>query len=622
MPEQLQQDILAMVARGCSIQETGEHICRHAERLAAGVLCSIVTVDHDGLIHPLAGSSISAAYSAALDGIAIGPGVGSCGTAAFLRKAVAVEDIFSDPLWAPYHELAAMLDKAHGVKACWSSPILRSDGRVLGAFGFYYKANRGPTVEERAIVAKCVDLCALVLERDEIRAENKRLANFDLLTGLGNRANFIQTLGTAYGAGNKPLALLLIDIDDLGRINDTSGYAVGDRLIGKVGQTVAQIAAPGMTFRVDADEFAVLIEGTAVDLSRIAAEILRSMDEQTFRNDGQPFALSVTCGGTVSGPNSRCDVSTFLQQADLSLQHAKQTSQGSFVLYSDDLASATAKRFRMLQTVTSALAEHRIEAHYQPIVRLDTREIVGLEALCRVRTPEGKIIPAGALTDAIQDLTLGNILTDRMLALVARDIAYWLDQNIPLQHVGVNVSMADFRKGNIRERIAAAFKAHGAPLDHLVLEVTESVYMDDNDSMVAQAIEDLRADHLLVALDDFGTGFASLTHLLDFPVDIIKIDKSFVDQMSDGRGEVVIKALLDMADGLGMRVIAEGVETAEQATRLQHLGCTYAQGYLFGRAVSPEQTAEALGQRSQTYRLREEIRLSAAGRAASAQGRA
>ncbi|MGZ5824196.1 MAG: EAL domain-containing protein, partial [Hyphomicrobium sp.] len=348
---------------------------------------------------------------------------------------------------------------------------------------------------------------------------------------------------------------------------------------------------------VDADEFAVLIEGTAVDLSRISAEVSRAMDEQTFRNDGHPLALSVTCGGTVSGPNTRCDVSTFLQQADLALQHAKQTARGSFVLYSDDLASATARRFRMLQTVTSALAERRIEAHYQPIVRRATREIVGLEALCRVRTPEGKIIPAGALTDAIQDLTLGNFLTDRMLALVARDIKYWLDQNILLQHVGVNVSMADFRKGDLRERISAAFKEQSAPFDHLVLEVTESVYMDDNDGMVAQAIETLRADNLLVALDDFGTGFASLTHLLNFPVDIIKIDKSFVAQMSAGRGEVVIKALLDMADGLGMRVIAEGVETTEQAMRLQQLGCIYAQGYLFGRASSREQTAEALGRR-------------------------
>jgi EAL domain-containing protein (putative c-di-GMP-specific phosphodiesterase class I) len=292
-------------------------------------------------------------------------------------------------------------------------------------------------------------------------------------------------------------------------------------------------------------------------------------------------------------------VSTFLQHADLALQHAKQTARGGFVLYSDDLASAIAQRFRTLQTVTSALAEHRIEAHYQPIVRLDTREIIGLEALCRVRTPEGKIIAAGQLTDALQDLTLGNILTDRMLALVARDIKYWLDQGIPLQHVGVNVSMADFRKGDLHERILAAFNEQGAPLNHLVLEVTESVYMDANDGMVAQVIEDLRADNLLVALDDFGTGFASLTHLLNFPVDIIKIDRSFVTQMSAGRGEVVIKALLDMAAGLGMRVIAEGVETAEQAVRLEHLGCVQAQGYLFGRATSREKIAEALRYRAQ-----------------------
>ena len=594
MPDQLQQDILAMVARGCSVQETGEHICRHAERLAEGVLCSIVTIDHAGLIHPLAGSSISPAYSAALDGIAIGPGVGSCGTAAALRKPVAVEDIFSDPLWAPYQSLAEMLYEAHGVQACWSSPIIQSDGRVLGAFGFYYKSKRGPTAKERAIVAKCVDLCALVLEREEARAENKRLTHIDLLTGLGNRASFIQTLGEAYDAGKTPLALLLIDIDSLGHINDISGQAVGDRVIRKVGQTIARIASPGMTFRADADEFAVLLEGTAVDLSRLSGEILQAVGgEETSQTDGLPFALSVTCGGAVLEPSTPCDVSTFLQRADLALQHAKQTARGKFVLYNDDLASAIAQRFRALQTVTSALAEDRIEAHYQPIIRLDTREIIGLEALCRVRTPEGRIISAGQLVEAMEDLTLGNFLTDRMLALVARDIRYWLEQDIPIQHVGVNVSMADFLKGNLHERIVAAFKEHGAPLECIVLEVTESVYMDGSDRIVARAIEQLRGEGLLVALDDFGTGFASLTHLLNFPVDMIKIDRSFVAQMATGRGEIVIKALLDMATGLGMRVVAEGVETAEQAKRLEHLGCVHAQGYLFGRAASREQTAEA-----------------------------
>jgi predicted signal transduction protein with EAL and GGDEF domain len=141
-----------------------------------------------------------------------------------------------------------------------------------------------------------------------------------------------------------------------------------------------------MTFRVDADEFAVLVEGTAVDLSRISAEILQAVGgDEPSQTDRLP--LSVTCGGTFLAPSTPCDASTFLQRADLALQHAKQTARGRFVLYSDDLTSAIAQRFRALQTVTSALAENRIEAHYQPIIRLDTREIIGLEALCRVRHP-------------------------------------------------------------------------------------------------------------------------------------------------------------------------------------------------------------------------------------------
>lgn len=597
MLDQLQQEILAMVARGCSVKDASEHLCQYAEGLTEGVLCSIVTVDHAGLIHPLAGPSISATYSAALDGIAIGPGVGSCGTAAFFRKPVAVSDICSDPLWLPYKELAAMLRDAHGIKACWSSPILGSDRRVLGAFGFYYKSNRGPTEQERAIVAKCVDLCALVLEREEARAENVRLACYDLLTGLGNRASFVDSLKAAFDAHKRPLALLLIDIDEIGRVNDTAGHAAGDRLIQRVGQTIATIAPRDMTFRIDADEFAVLLTGNEGDLTTVGTKIIRAIDGPAFRADSPPFVPSVTCGGTVAGAQATYDVSTFLQHADLALQHAKQTARGNLVLYSDDLAGAIAQRFRKLQLVTSALADHRIEAHYQPIVRLDTRETVGVEALCRVRTPEGKVIPAGQLTEALQDNMLGNILTDRMLSLVARDVKYWIDQDIPLRHVGVNVSMADFRKGNLRERISDAFNEHGAPLGHLVLEVTESVYMDGSDRIVAQTIADLRADNLQVALDDFGTGFASLTHLLNYPVDIIKIDKSFVSQMATGRGEVVIKALVDMANGLGLRVIAEGVETADQATQLQLLGCTYAQGFLFGHAASVQHIAEMVGKR-------------------------
>lgn len=602
MRGQLQQEILDMLARGSSLEDACDRICEHAEQLAAGVLCSIVTVDRDGLLHPLAGPTITKTYSDALDGIPVGPDVGSCGTAAYFRRPIAVTDIFADPLWIPYRSLADILAREHGVKACWSSPILRSDGRVLGAFGFYYKDNRGPTPEERMIVAEYLDLCSLVLEREEVKADNQRLAFFDNLTGFGNRANFLKTLEAAIDAAAGPLSVLLIDIDHLGRVNDAFGHAAGDRLILEVGQTVARIAAPAATFRVDADEFAVLIENcSATELSAVSAEILRAIENRTPRRNEHLLPVSVTCGGAISEPSHPPDVPTFLQHANLALHHAKRTARGGFVLYSDDLAGAIANRFRVLQTVTSALAEDRIEAHYQPIVSLATQEIVGLEALCRIRLDGGQILSAGAFAEALQDLSMGHLLTDRMLEQVARDIRYWLDLGMSFQYVSVNVSMADFNQGNLCERIKSVFAHHRTPLKHVVLEVTETVYMDEKDGKVAQAIDELRREGLLVALDDFGTGYASLTHLLNFPVDIIKIDKTFIDRMSDGPGAVIVKALLDMSIGLGTRIVAEGVETEDQADRLRRLGCPYVQGYLFGRPVDRDRTTEAL--RADTFAL-------------------
>ncbi|TNM66171.1 bifunctional diguanylate cyclase/phosphodiesterase [Aliirhizobium smilacinae] len=595
----LQQEILDMLARGCSVEEAGNHICAHAEQVTEGVLCSLVTVDRDGRLHPLAGPTIAKDYSNALDGIAIGPGVGSCGTAAFLGREIAVENIFTDPYWLPYRALADILADEHDVKACWSSPICQSDGRVLGAFGFYYKENRGPTEDERMIVAECVDLCSLVLEREEVKAENQRLAYFDVLTGLGNRANFIKTLEITLAGADTSFGILLIDLDHLGRINDAFGHAIGDRLILEAANAISQTVGSEKTFRVDADEFAVLIEGNATDLSLVCRNILCALEQRSLQESDHTLRLSASCGGAICAPSPLPDVPTYLQHANLALHHAKRTARGGFVLYSEELAGAVAERFRVLQTVTSALAEGRIEPHYQPIVRLDTKEIVGLEALCRVRTAEGKIISAGMFAEALQDASLGHKLTDRMLQQVARDMRFWHEQDIPLAYVSVNVSMADFDQGDLRERIMQAFSQENVLPAQVVVEVTESVYMDERNSKVGETIERMRSDGLVVALDDFGTGYASLTHLLDFPVDIIKIDKTFVDRMSGGPGEVIIKALLAMASGLGVRMVAEGVETTDQALRLQRLGCGFAQGYLFGRPADRNATTEILRRQAQ-----------------------
>jgi len=580
MREQFQQTVLSMIARGDSVADTAAHICREAETFAGGVLCSMVTVDPNGLLHPLAGPSLPADYSACLDGIAIGPNVGSCGSAAFLREAVTVSDIFVDHRWAPYKTLVEPL----GVRACWSSPITRRDGHVVGAFGFYYEESRGPTSEEEHLVAECLDLSAFMLDREEMRAEIYRLANCDALTGLGNRAHFERTLAKASHSGQE-MGLLLADIDRLKDVNASFGYAAGDLLLSEVARRMAQIAWPYDAFRIGDSQFAILFTGheTTARMPRVANRLLGAMREPV-RCGQYVISPTLTCGSATFHPLLLRDPAQLRRRADTALRHAKETARGAFVPFNERMARASTHRMQVVRSVTHALVEDRVEAYYQPIIRLDTRELAGLEALCRVRTPQGEIVPAAQFAESMQDPSIATLITDRMLAVVARDIRDWLDKGLHVGRVGVNVSMADFQKGDLRKRLLNALSAHDVSPSHVTLELTESVYLGEDEHNIIGTIEQLRTDGFLLALDDFGTGYASLTHLLNFPVDVIKIDKSLVDRMSPGDGgEVIMKALLEMAQGLDLRIVAEGVETNEQATHLERLGCKFVQGYLFGR---------------------------------------
>ncbi|MFN4209548.1 MAG: EAL domain-containing protein, partial [Devosia sp.] len=255
----------------------------------------------------------------------------------------------------------------------------------------------------------------------------------------------------------------------------------------------------------------------------------------------------------------------------------------------------------MVRNVDQAMGEGRILPHYQPIVRLDTAEVVGIEALARMRLPDGRIASAGEFHAALADPRIAWQLTGQMLTRIAADIRHWLDMGIPFQHVGINVTTGDFQRGDLESRIVDTFGRAGVPLKHLILEVNESVYMAGGDQMVPKAVSALRQRGLRVALDDFGTGFASLTHLLSFPVDIIKIDRSFVARLGiDRASDVVVGSLIDIARKLDMRLVAEGIETTAQASMLCELGCTMGQGYLFSRACSFEDTTQLLTLFAQT----------------------
>ncbi len=589
---ELQNAILEMIAVGQPLSATAEQLCLRVEEALPRITASVLTFD-GRCLHTLAAPSLPPEYSAAIDNLEAGSLAGSCGAAAYEAKPVVVTDIDNDPRWSKFRSLVHPL----GFKACWSSPIWSGD-HVVGTFAFYYRERGGPTALEQEVVDACVHLCSIAIDREERVRERERLTYTDALTGLSNRARFDQVLKEELSTSAGGWGILLADIDNLKLVNDTFGHAAGDALICAVSDRINTVAGTQRTFRLGGDEFAVIVSDVDnLDLRHIASDILAALSSPSFC-DGHVVIPVATIGGAAAGTGSRPDQTQ--RNADVALYHAKEHHRGDYVEFSPGLRTALTQRFRAVRDVGVALSEDRIDAHYQPIVRLDTRELVGFEALCRMTTPSGDIIAAAHFHEATKDAGLASELTERMLIRVAADMRNWIGRGLPLQHVGINLSAADFRGGNLRERLCRVFGEARVPLAHVILEVTESVYLGQRDQVVADEIKALRAEGLKVALDDFGTGYASLTHLLTVPVDIIKIDKSFIHRMVPGdAGVPIIRGLMGIASDLGIRVVSEGIETEAQADQLRRLGCKLGQGYLFWKAMDRERAADMLAAHGQ-----------------------
>ena len=587
---ELQNTVLKMIARGDSLQTTMDRLCLEVEALAPGVVCSLIAHDEYGVLHPLAGPSLPKSYCQAIDGVTSGPNNGSCGTAAFLGEAVTVTDISTDPRWADLKHLPL----PPTLLACWSSPIFDKRGRVIGVFGFYFPERRGPMTIERALVEACLPVCTIAMELHERMLEQERQSMSDALTGLPNRAGFDHDLDARKLEGR---GLLLVDVDHLKTVNDTFGHLAGDALIKLVARRLSHGARPHRVYRLGGDEFAVIVDSTLPEKLVTVGNAIIAAVKGAGDCNGHTVFPTVTIGGAIHGG---ANTEATRQNADFALYHAKETQRGSMVLHDSALGTAISDRVDAVRLVAKALEEERIEAHYQPLVRLDTREIVGVEALCRIRAPDGSIIAAADFHEATKDARVAGNLTRRMVAQVARDVGRWLGMGIAFQHVGINVSAADFQGGGLSELLQREFSACNVDLKHAILEVTESVYLGHRDQSIANEIRALREAGLKVALDDFGTGFASLTHLLTVPVDIIKIDRSFVARLSPGDvGAAVVEGILHIARSLDMRVVAEGIETVAQAEALLAMGCVLGQGFLYSKAVSAGEMTTLLLESSQ-----------------------
>ncbi|MGF7151733.1 diguanylate cyclase (GGDEF)-like protein [Sphingomonas zeicaulis] len=586
----LQNIILEMVARGDPLEVTAGRLCTEIEALLPDIATSVVTVDASGRLHPLAHGLLSENVATLVDGVAIGPEIGACGSAIFHRRAITSADIANDPAWIGYRDTVL----AEGFQSCWSSPILDGRGAALGAFGFYYRTRRGPTPTEEEVVATCAQLLAIAIERHR-RTSPAASETIDPLTGLGSRAAFDRALAALASEGAAPWALLLIDLDGFRRVNDSLGHGVGDAVIRLVGSRIAAAVTPDSAFRTGGDSFAVIAhESDALgDPASLSIRIATAIGEP-IELSGETILIGATIGFAISDPAKSPDI--LFEHATHALHHAKQSRRGGHLAYSPSLGNAVASHPDALHDLERALHEDRIDAYYQPVVDLETWAVASFEALCRLTTPTGEVLPAAAFHQAMSHPRIAPELTRRMLKIVAGDIAHWMRLGIADPQISINVGSADIHGGGLLERtLSDTFEHARVPLGHLVVEVTETVHMDRRADAVRRVLEGLQSRGLRIALDDFGTGYASLTHLLSVPVDIIKIDRSFVHQLgTDAGSAAIVQGLIAIADGLKLRVVAEGIETEAQRRLLQRYGCKYGQGFLFSRALDRRQATRLL----------------------------
>ncbi|MEN5298501.1 GGDEF domain-containing protein [Brucella sp. TWI559] len=596
-----QNNVLELIARGNPLKQTLEQLCLGIEGLILNARTMICSVDQEGMLHMLAAPNLPDSYGYSFNGIVVGPNVGSCGRAIYYKVPVVVSDIENDPKWASYKQLALPL----GLLACTSIPILSDTGDALGALAVYFDEKHTPSAAEQEIIDIAVGLCKLAMMREMRILNYERRATVDIQTGVANRTAFDDALSQLRCELPGSWALFVIDIDNLKVTNDTFGHEVGDVLINTIATRIAAALSPDITFRTGGDEFTVIIQNhkALYDLDH-AADLVFEALSSPVHCDGQTILPRVTIGGAVLAALDT-HPQTVRRNADFALYHAKENARGSFVLYQANVGTRIVHRRNSIREVREALEEKRITAHYQPLIRLDTKEIIGFEALSRMTTPSGDILSAAMFQESFSDVHIASEITQYMLSIVAQDIRRWLDLGLPVQHVGVNVTAADFYVGDLAAFVSKTFAQYNVPLCHLIIEVTENAYIGQRDDVVASGIRNLRLLGVRIALDDFGTGFAALAHLLTVPVDIIKIDRSFVCRLVPGDPSVaIVKGIVQIARDLNIKLVAEGVETLELAKTLEKMGCQLGQGYAFSKAVEYDTATTLLRDYGQDYQPR------------------
>jgi diguanylate cyclase (GGDEF)-like protein/PAS domain S-box-containing protein len=430
--------------------------------------------------------------------------------------------------------------------------------------------------------------------RKRVERELEHQAFHDSLTGLANRALFSNRVEHAVDRGSRTgrhPAVIFLDLDGFKAVNDTLGHDAGDRLLQQVAARLLESVRDGDTVaRLGGDEFAVLVEESLRPLEEAAAVADRALAaiRKPIEIDGQVLPVTASAGLTTG--DARSTATTLLRDADAAMYAAKAAGKACWVPYDPEMRAAAAERMELERDLAGALGRHELRLVYQPIVDLDTRDVTGFEALLRWDHPTIGLVAPDRFIPIAEESGLINPIGRWVLMEACSTAARW-----GRNHLGggdltmsVNVSGYQLRHADIAADVEAALTRSGLAASSLVLEITESALVGDID-IAARRLGEVRDLGVRIAIDDFGTGYSSLTYLRRFPVDILKIDRSFVSGIQDGEVPPMVRGLLDLGRTLDLVTVAEGVELDAQAELLHDQRCSHAQGFLFAHPLEPEE---------------------------------
>jgi diguanylate cyclase (GGDEF)-like protein len=528
----------------------------------------------------------------------------------FCAHAIEVPDIFmvKDARLDPRFATNGLVLGPPFVRFYAGMPIVASDGTPIASLCVFDPAPRPDGLTEiaqttlRVLAGQVQSLLELrrtnivreaqASAKSALSKELRHAAEHDVLTGLPHRGVFHRRLRAAMEEAEHQhtrVALMLVDVDHFKQINDSLGHDVGDAMLRSFAKSLRSVLRKSDTVaRLGGDEFGIVLPGIRRD-DQIAA-VIRSLQRrlnEPIEHNGRLVDCRASIGVAIY-PDHAATPERLAKCSDLALAEAKRT-RDCIEIFAPDMAEEFERNSQMLAVAKEGIDGQRIIAHYQPKIDLKSGQLVGLEALVRCDKAGTSPILPEMFALAFADRHLAVAISRQMIVRVLDDVRRWVDRGLAFGHIAINACAADFQADDFAEQLLEQIAVRGLDPRMIELEVTEGVFLGRGAHHVARALAMLSENGMRIALDDFGTGYASLTHLKQFPVDVLKIDRSFVDGIGRNPDDTaIVRALIGLGSSLGIETVAEGIETTEQAEFVTSHGCDVGQGFLYSAARSAD----------------------------------